>query len=701
MGKFLSGRPEYPRLAMIRPVGSIENSLYRSLFELAQSLSGHSDLQSLCESLDHSLRQVIEFDYLGLVLYDADQDLIRLHAATGIRNDESRMTVMATADSPAGWVLQEQKHLVISDLSVERRWPEFIAHLLGQGVRGATFVPLSNGSRHLGVLAFGMLASGIRSKYAPSEVELALVQRVASEAAVTVDAYLMQQQLTYQRDRLQVLFEVTNALISKLPWDELFASISSQLSRIVKHDFALLTLYDESSGRIRPYALHFTGEPLFDTDEPDMEVTGLPTAEALRSGKAVVLNQPEFVRFTSPEYRRLVSLGFSASCSIPLVTPNRTLGTLEIARINATPWTTEDVELLVQVAHQIAIAVENSLSYQELAETKEKLATENLYLQDEIRFDQNLTSMIGESPAFRALMKSAQIVAPTGASVLVLGETGTGKELIARAIHDMSERNKRTFVKVNCPAIPATLLESELFGHEKGAFTGALGQKIGRFELADHGTLFLDEIGEIPLELQSKLLRAIQEQEFERLGSNRTIHVDIRVIAATNRDLKAMVEEGKFRSDLYYRLHVFPIEAPPLRDRKSDIPLLIRFFTQKYAQRMNRHIESIPTAAIKALTEYEWPGNIRELQNLVERSVILTNGTVLQVAMPESRATAKAMPMRGCEASSPVEREKILSALKKAKGIVGGPGGAAARLGMKRTTLQSRMKKLNIDRDYR
>jgi formate hydrogenlyase transcriptional activator len=359
------------------------------------------------------------------------------------------------------------------------------------------------------------------------------------------------------------------------------------------------------------------------------------------------------------------------------------------------------VGLLVQVAQQVAIAVENSLSYQELTETKEKLATENLYLQDEIRSDQNLASMVGESPAFRALMKSAQIVAPTDASVLVLGETGTGKELIARAIHDMSERKKRTFVKVNCPAIPATLLESELFGHEKGAFTGALAQKIGRFELADHGTLFLDEVGEIPLELQSKLLRAIQEQEFERLGSNRTIHVDIRVIAATNRDLKAMVEEGKFRSDLYYRLHVFPIEAPPLRDRKSDIPLLLRYFTQKYAQRMNRQIESIPTTAIKQLTEYNWPGNIRELQNLVERSVILTNGSVLQIAMPESRTATEAMPVRGSELSSPGQREKILRALKEAKGVVGGPNGAAARLGMKRTTLQSRMKKLNIGHDYR
>ncbi len=681
---------------MIDPVDTIENSRYRALFELAQSLSGHSDLQSLCESLDRSLREVIKFDYLGLALYDAVQNAMRLHAFTGPPPVEPRMPEIALAESPAELVWQEQQPIIIPDLAAESRWPKFVAHLLNEGARGVLAVPLSNGSRRLGVLAFA-----VRSVYEPNEVELAHVQRIASEAAVTVDAYLMQQQLTQQRDRLRVLFDVTNALVSKLPWNELFASISDQLSRIVKHDFALLALCDERTGRAKPYALHFTGEPLFDTDAPDIEVAGLPTAEALRSGEAVVLSHPDLERFPSPEYRRLVSLGFSASCSIPLITPNGTLGTLEVARVSAEPWATDDIDLLVQVAHQIAIAVENSLSYRELTETKEKLATENLYLQDEIRSDQNLSNMIGESLAFRALMKSIQIVAPTDASVLVLGETGTGKEMIARAIHDMSERKNRTFVKVNCPAIPATLLESELFGHEKGAFTGALGQKIGRFELADHGTLFLDEVGEIPLELQSKLLRAIQEQEFERLGSNRTIRVNIRVVAATNRDLKAMVAEGKFRSDLYYRLHVFPIEAPPLRERKSDIPLLIRYFTQKYAQRMNRHIESIPKAAIETLTGYEWPGNIRELQNLIERSVILTQGSLLQVAMPEAQTSKEVMPARRPALSSSHEREKILLALKEAKGAVGGKNGAAARLGLRRTTLQSRMKKLNIDRNYR
>jgi len=344
--------------------------------------------------------------------------------------------------------------------------------------------------------------------------------------------------------------------------------------------------------------------------------------------------------------------------------------------------------------------LENSLAFQELAEIKEKLRIEKLYLEDDIRFEQNLGNMVGQSPAFQALLESVRIVAPTDATVLIQGETGTGKELVARAIHEGSPRRERSFVKVNCAAIPATLLESELFGHEKGAFTGALTQKIGRFELADRGTLFLDEVGEIPLELQPKLLRAIQEQEFERLGSNRTIRVNVRIVAATNRDLKAMMEEGRFRSDLYYRLNVFPIRVPPLRERKQDIPLLVRYFAQKFAQRMGKRIDSIPAGAMAALTHYSWPGNIRELQNLIERSVILSRSSVLEITVPEAGLPGvRSMPAAQIRAAA--ERDRIMRALRQTRGVVGGPRGAAALLGLKRTTLQSRMKKLGIRREYR
>ena len=333
----------------------------------------------------------------------------------------------------------------------------------------------------------------------------------------------------------------------------------------------------------------------------------------------------------------------------------------------------------------------------DLAEMREDVATERLSSEDEIRFDQNVGGMIGESAAFQEVLRNIRLVAPTDATVLVHGETGTGKELIARAIHDLSGRSKQPFIKVNCAAIPATLLESELFGHEKGSFTGAFAQKLGRFELAHKGTLFLDEIGEIPLELQSKLLRAIQEQELERLGGNRTIRVDIRLVAATNRNLKEMVDQGKFRSDLYYRLHVFPLTVPPLRERQRDIPLLIRYFAQKYAKRLNREIEEIPTATIEALTKYDWPGNIRELQHIIERSVILTSGHVLHVAIPQSTQTGV---MQSGSVDEATDREQVLRALVESGGKVGGTRGAAARLGMPRTTLQARMKKLNIKREY-
>jgi formate hydrogenlyase transcriptional activator len=515
-----------------------------------------------------------------------------------------------------------------------------------------------------------------------------------------VDGYLTKQALLRERDRMRVLFDITNALVSKLPMDDLFSAISGQLNRVVAHDFAVVTLLDKATGEIHLNGLHSPGGIEFEPEETSGRPEGLPLGEALATGKPVVTAGLDFDRFPSPLYRKYADLGFGSSCSIPLIGANGTSGTLDLARKSGEPFTDDEVDLLVQVARQIAIATENALAYRELSQLKDKLATEKLYLEDEIRFDQNLGSMIGEGPAFQAVLRGIQVVAPTDATVLIEGETGTGKELVARALHDLSGRGKRSFIKMNCAAIPATLLESELFGHEKGSFTGAFAQKIGRFELAHQGTLFLDEVGEIPLELQSKLLRAIQEQELERLGGNRTIRVDVRFIAATNRNLKQMVDEGKFRSDLYYRLHVFPLTVPPLRERKEDIPLLIRYFTQKHAKRMNRPIESIPSAAIKALTNYEWPGNIRELQNVIERSVILSPGRVLQIALPET-AKSSLPSLRTPRFEESAERERILGALRESGGKVSGPDGAAARLGLRRTTLQSRMKKLHIEHQYR
>jgi len=429
---------------------------------------------------------------------------------------------------------------------------------------------------------------------------------------------------------------------------------------------------------------------------------GMPTAEVLATGKPVVARDTDIDRYPNPNFRRFVALGTRSACLVPLIARDRTIGTLDLGRMTDDAWTPEDVEFLVQVASQIAMTVENSLAFRELAEMKERLATEKLYLQDEISLDQNIGNMVGEGPAFHGVVKGIQTVAPTDANVLITGETGTGKELVARAIHELSGRSKGSFVKVNCAAIPASLLESELFGHEKGSFTGAVAQKMGRFEVAHNGTLFLDEIGEMPLELQPKLLRATQDQEFERVGGNRTIRTNARLVAATNRDLKAMVEEGKFRADLYYRLHVFPLEVPPLRERREDIPLLSRYFVQKHSQRMSRNIDSIPTSVLDALTNYDWPGNIRELQNVLERSVILTKGSALEVPMHELMGKAAPVTCRGGSRAEPhnAERARILKALEEARGQVGGPDGAAARLGLKRTTFQSRMRKLNISRQF-
>lgn len=393
----------------------------------------------------------------------------------------------------------------------------------------------------------------------------------------------------------------------------------------------------------------------------------------------------------------LVSQGFQSVCALPLLSRGRAIGCLNLASRREQAFPESDIEFLTQVAGQITLAMENALAYQEIAQLKNKLAEEKLYLQEEVRTERGFEEIIGDSKALTNVLKQIQIVAPTDSTVLIQGETGTGKELIARAIHRLSERKEQTFVKLNCASIPSGLLESELFGHERGAFTGAISQKMGRFELADNGTIFLDEVGDIPLELQSKLLRVLQEQEFERLGSTRTIRVDVRMIAATNRDLKSLVEAKEFRSDLYYRLNVFPVTMPPLRERREDIPRLVRYFAQQHAVRMKKHIHTVPAKTLEALSRYGWPGNIRELENLVERSVILTPGTELQVPLSELQAD-KGREITATPNLQESERQQIVRILRNVNWVIGGPNGAAAKLGLKRTTLNSKMKKFGIAR---
>jgi len=672
--------------------GTSPTDIYEAVMSLSRFLAGRVDLKDLLTGVAESLCVIIKYDHLGLVLHDALHNAMQGHILNAPGNPLIAGLTLPVDDDPSGWVWQNQKPLVIADLPSETRWPEFRRRARDFQITTLILVPLTSGDNRLGAFGFSSVAS-----YQPTPAELTFLERVASEFAVAVESFLARQKAVHERDRLRTLFDITNALVAKLSPNELFPAISDQLSKIVRHDHAVLTLKNEETGRLDVYALHSMEAHLLEAVKGPFDPVGMPAEEVLTTGKPVVARDIDVDRYPNPNFRRFVELGLKSICSVPLISRDHIIGTLALTRLTDDVWTPDDIEFLSQVANQITIAVENALSYRQLQELKDRLATEKLYLEDEIRLDHNIGNMVGQGPAFQSVLQGVQIVAPTDSTVLILGETGTGKELVARAIHELSSRKKGSFVKVNCAAIPASLIESELFGHERGAFTGALAQKIGRFELAHQGTLFLDEIGELPLELQPKLLRAIQEQEFERVGGTRTIRTDVRFIAATNRDLKAMVDENRFRADLYYRLHVFPLTVPPLRDRRDDIPLLTRYFVQKYANRMGREIDAIPTSALAALVRYDWPGNIRELQNVIERSVILTKGNALQVAMPEVNGN-EAPALRG--RASDVERERILKALQESGGIVGGPEGAAARLGVKRTTLQARMRKYNIARQF-
>jgi formate hydrogenlyase transcriptional activator len=677
--------------------GTRKEALYQAVMALSRSIAGRTDLRSLLSGVAESLRGIVSFDHVGLILHDRNGNAMQGYIVNEPCNPVIVSLRLPVEEDPAGWVWLNQQSLLVSPLQSETRWPEFVSRARDFGISSLMLVPLTTGNNRLGAFGFGSVA-----RLDPSPAEIAFLERVASEFAVAVESFLAKQEALRERDRLQALCDITHVLVSKLDRDELFSAISEQLSRLIRHDYALLTLCNGTGG-LDVYSLRCTNPRFLEELKGPLDPAGMPSAEALATGKPVVACDLDIDRYPNPNFRRLVALGAKSACLVPLIARDRTLGTLDLCRTTDEAWTPEDIEFLVQVASQIAMTVSNSLAYRELADMKDRLATEKLYLEDEICLDQNIGNMVGEGPGCQGVLKSIQTVAPTDATVLVTGETGTGKELVARAIHELSGRSEGSFIKVNCAAIPASLLESELFGHEKGSFTGAVAQKLGRFELAHQGTLFLDEIGEMPLELQPKLLRAIQDQEFERVGGSRTIRTDARLVAATNRDLKAMVEEGKFRADLYYRLHVFPLHVPPLRDRREDIPLLTRYFVQKHAHRMGRNIDTIPTSVLDALTSYDWPGNIRELQNVLERSVILTSGSALQVPLHELTGTAAPVAWHGTSAAGPhdPERARILKALEDARGQVGGPDGAAARLGLKRTTLQSRMRKYNISRQFR
>ncbi len=667
------------------------NRIYKTLLEISEAISKNRDLHSLFRHLAKLLPQIVKVDFVALDLHDPQRNVIKLFLieanvpADIIVGMESRLD-----EHPAGTVFQTQQPLLVSDITQDNRYPDVFSRMRDDGVNSLCIFPLTTAVRKLGAIVF---ASCEKETYKESYFEF--LDQVAKQVAVAVDNVLHVQELTKERDHSRLLLEVNNAVVSTLNVKELFASISTSLRRIIPNVTTSLYAYDSETQTFRRPALDFPEGKGFIQAGTVIGKDDTLVAKVFHSRKALAWNESDLKKYHSEAARQLLAEGMKSGACAPLVLRNQVLGTLNIASSQDQVFGEEELELLTQVATQVVIGLDNALAYQKIKELNEQLEQENVYLRDEIRTEHNFEDIIGESAELKRVLKQLEIVAPTDSTVLIQGETGTGKELIARALHHLSSRKERPFVKLNCAAIPTGLLESELFGHEKGAFTGAISQKVGRFELAHGGTIFLDEIGEISLELQTKLLRVLQEKEFERLGSTRTIQVDVRLVAATNRDLEKMVEANQFRNDLYYRLNVFPITVPSLRDRPEDIPVLVRYFTQRYATQMNKPIETISQKTMNHLIQYHWPGNVRELENLIERAVILSQGSELVVALeaPKQKRQTSLPPIASLETA---EREHILRALRETKWVIGGPAGAAARLGMKRTTLSSKMKKLGI-----
>lgn len=644
----------------------------------------------MADTFTTKLRDVISLEYLHFVGFDPDtkKPLWRLLEANGQRLDCSLHTEPLEG-TPIAWVYDNQEPLVTDDWCSETKFAPHKQVLNDLGIASTCTLPVVNGRRQIGVLSIGSLQP---HAYPPDEVRF--LSLVADQVGLAIDAAVNFRNSQRSRERLELILEITNQTVSNLEFSELLRAISSSVRRVIRSEAAAIFLPDADGKNLIVHALDFPENKGIFVETAFCPIEGTAPGDAFRTGKPVVVNRLDPQTVAPDMYEKARAEGLHSFCDVPLISHNKLLGVMGIARREENSFDDDEVAFLTQVANQVAMGVENARAFGEIAELRDKLAQEKLYLESEIRGDIDFEGLVGQSPALRYVLELVDTVAPSDSTVLLLGETGTGKELIARAIHGRSRRRDRTFVKLNCAAIPTGLLESEIFGHERGAFTGAISQKLGRLELAHSGTLFLDEVGDIPAEIQPKLLRALQEREFERLGSIQTKRVDVRLIAATNRDLERMVENREFRSDLYYRLNVFPIRIPPLRDRPEDIPLLVRYFAQKYGRQMEKQIESIPAATLKKLSAWHWPGNIRELENFIERSVILTRGPALQVPVGELE---KAGSGEGQAVRRAGEREEIVRILRETNGRVSGPDGAAVRMGLKRTTLISRMKKLGID----
>ena len=678
----------------------------QGLFDITRTLLQQPDLAALSETLTQLVKQSALADRAAIVLLQAGNHRASYHATHEAGKPIAYDDDSLLANGPVRRLLSRPDALHCDYHEFSETWPQLAASQLYTPFGHYSLLPLAAEGRIFGGCEF------IRDNDQPwtekeyqrlqtfTQIIAVVTEQIQTRVTNNVDYDL----LCHERDNFRILVAITNAVLSRLDMDDLVSAVAKEIHYYFRIDAISIVLRSNRKGKLNIYSTHYLDVNDSVHDQSEVNEAGTLTERVFKSKEMLMLNLREQDKL-APYERMLFDMWdnqIQTLCLLPLMSGNTMLGVLKLAQCDEKVFTATNLKLLRQIAERVAIAVDNALAYQEIHRLKERLVDENLALTEQLNnVESEFGEIIGRSEAMYSVLKQVEMVAQSDSTVLILGETGTGKELIARAIHNLSNRNGRRMVKMNCAAMPAGLLESDLFGHERGAFTGANSQRIGRFELADKSSLFLDEVGDMPLELQPKLLRVLQEQEFERLGSNKLIRTDVRLIAATNRDLKQMVNDREFRSDLYYRLNVFPIHLPPLRERPEDIPLLVKAFTFKIARRLGRNIDSIPAETLRTLERMEWPGNVRELENVIERAVLLTRGSVLQLSLPEVTITPDepSMPAATCAMEGEDEFQLITRVLKETNGVVAGPKGAAQRLGLKRTTLLSRMKRLGIDKD--
>lgn len=676
----------------------------QGLFDITRILLQQPDLAALSETLTGLVQQSALADRAAIILWHSGNHRAARHACDDAGQPVSYEDETVLANGPVRRLLSRPDALHCDSATFAETWPQLAVSGLYPSFGYYCLLPLAAEGRIFGGCEF------IRDDNRPwtekeyqrlhtfTQIVAVVTEQIQSRVSNNVDYDL----LCRERDNFRILVAITNAVLSRLDIDELVSEVAKEIHRYFRIDAISVVLRSNRKGKLNIYSTHYLDASHPVHDQSEVDEAGTLTERVFKSKEMLLLNLHEHDPL-APYEKMLFEMWdnkIQTLCLLPLMSGNTLLGVLKLAQCDEKVFTTTNLKLLRQIAERVSIAIDNALAYREIQRLKERLVDENLALTEQLNnVESEFGEIIGRSEAMNNVLKQVEMVAQSDSTVLILGETGTGKELIARAIHNLSGRNSRRMVKMNCAAMPAGLLESDLFGHERGAFTGASAQRIGRFELADKSSLFLDEVGDMPIELQPKLLRVLQEQEFERLGSNKLIHTDVRLIAATNRDLKQMVADREFRSDLYYRLNVFPIHLPPLRERPEDIPLLVKAFTFKIARRLGRNIDSIPAETLRLLSRMEWPGNVRELENVIERAVLLTRGSVLQLSLPEMSIETEPLAAEVLPEEGEDEYQLIVRVLKESNGVVAGPKGAAQRLGLKRTTLLSRMKRLGINKD--